>query len=335
MTIQEIIDMVSKGQITADAANAILDKMREATAGKVPTEDKAQYQTAEQMMTALSSILDEVRNTPEGQAQIRDAVAGRKEQRFVKRYAPFFDAILAGADVMSSLSQVRQSKDALNQLKRPAMPAIPGIDPALDMALRNAQVGTMDAARAIGPARQELQDQYSKDLAVAKSIGGGQAGTLGALNQVASMRRARGAASLLPMVDSIRAREQGRADNLLQMRMNQVNQNYYNRARQAQLNMDQYNQDVTAAGQLGAVGRTNLRNAAQSLLNAAPRVAARAFGGYRDKYDAYEDMINKNLLQHVAPRTPLNFNEADIYGSQVPMNVGGSPSNFLFNPYIQ
>lgn len=289
--------MLQKGQITSEAANALIDKLRAAVAGKIPAEDKKQYATVDELMTELTSIYETVSKTPEGQAQIRDAVAGRKEERFVKRYSPFFNAILSGADVISSLSQISKSNEALRDIRKPGMPSIPGIDPALDHAIRQAQLGTMDAARAVGPARQELQDQYGKDIALAKTVGGGQAGTYGALGQVASMRRARGAAGLAPIVDSIRAREQGRADDLMRLRMNQANQNYYNRFRQSQVNLDQYNRDVMAAGQLGSVGRMNLRNAAQSLLNQVPRVAARLSSGYQDKYDAYEQILNDGILK--------------------------------------
>ena len=324
--------MLDNGTITPEAANELIDKMRAAVAGKVPEADKPEYKSAEEYMADLTTVLDSVRNTPEGQAQIRDAIAGRKEQRFIKRYSPFFDAILAGADVASSLSQIRQSKDALASLKRPGMPAIPGADPALDFAIRQAQVGKMDAARAIGPARQVIDDQYAKDIAMAKAIGGGQAGTLGALGQAASLRRARSAAGLAPMIDSIQAREEGRLDNLTRTRMQQAQQNYYNRFGQARMNLDQYNQDVAAAGQLGAVGRTNLRNAAQSLLNQVPRVASRLSRGYQDKYDAYENVINRNLLQTVAPRPYQPFSEGDIYG-QPPVQLDNYNSSVFFNPY--
>jgi len=169
MELKDILDMLSRGEITSEAANSLIDKLRSAVAGKVPDSDKKSYATLQDFMGPLTEVLEAVKKTPEGQAQIRDAVAGRKEQRFVKRYAPFFDAILAGADVLTSLSQIRDSKSAMRNLQRPALPAIPGMDPALEQGIRDAQIGTMDAARVAGPARQELQDQYAKDIAMAKA----------------------------------------------------------------------------------------------------------------------------------------------------------------------
>jgi hypothetical protein len=81
------------------------------------------------------------------------------------------------------------------------------------------------------------------------------------------------------------------------MRNTQVQQNYGNRARAFGVNLDQYNQDVTAAGQLGSVGRLNLRNSMQSLLGAVPGVAARVGQGtgYNDKYSQYEQSLNQSL----------------------------------------
>lgn len=296
MTIEEILAKQARGEeISKDEVNYLITALSKAVAGKVPEGEKSA--SAQDFVGELTAALDAVRRTPEGQAQIRDAVAGRKEQRFIKRYSPFFDAILAGADVMTSLSQIKESKQALAELKRPGMPAIPGIDPALDNAIRGAERGTMDGARLVAPARQELQDQYAKDIAMAKAVGGGQASTVGAMSQVASMRRARGAANLIPMMDSVQAREQARLDSLIGQRMQQRNQNYYNRARQSQLNLDQYNQDVTAAGQLGSVARMNLRNSAQSLLNQAPRVMSRINTGYNDKYSVYEQQLNDSLVR--------------------------------------
>lgn len=332
MTIEEILEKQNSGQtISKEEVDYLISALGKAVAGKVPTGEK--YSSYNEMMLSLTSALDSVRNTPEGQAQIRDAVAGRKEQRFIKRYSPFFDAILAGGDVMSSLSQIQSSKNAIRDLKRPSMPSIPGMDPMLDNAIRNAELGTMDAARAAAPAMQQLQDQYGQDMALAKSVGGGQASTVGALGQIAAMRRARGAANLVPLVDSVRAREQGRVDNLMQMRLNQRQQNYYNRVRQAQLNLDQYNQDVDVVGKLGSAARTNLRNSAQALLNQAPRVMARIGRGYNDKYSMYEDQLNRSLTRQ-APKSYTPYSEPDIYGNQAPIQLDDNfQSSAFFNPF--
>lgn len=296
MTIEEILKQLREGNNSDEVINALLDKLRTSVAGKVPTEDE--HLKMDDMVGQLRSAFEILQGTPEGQARMRERLADRKEQRFIKKYTPFFDAILAGADVMSSLNQIRKARNAEKGLTQPSLPAIPGADPALNNAIRQAEVGTMDAARAIGPARQMVEDQYARDIANARAIGGGQAGTYGSLAQVAAMRRNRGAAGLAPTIDSIKAREQARLDALLQMRQQFQQQNYANRMGQARMNFDQYNQDMAAVGALGAAGRLNLRNSMQSLLYSTPRVAARlGVNGYPDPFSEYENQLNTNLAK--------------------------------------
>ena len=310
MELEEIIAKIRSGEVTKEEMSSFLDEItRFATNG---TAKNSSLSAADQQ-----SILDEalglVKNSPEMQKLQREVIADKRATRIGKRYAPFFNAIMAGADLASSVSQVRNSNRAINSLVRPEAPTIPGIDPALDNAIRGAEVGTMDAARAVAPARQAIQDGFNQDLAQASIIGQGQASTTGALGQVAALRRNRAIGNLSPQIDSIRAREQSRLDSLIGRRMSQNNQNFQNRFRQHQLDLGQFNLDSQAAGNLGSVGRLNRRNAINSLVSAAPGVIARVNPrGFGDKFSDYEMQLNNNLTGNRAGI----FNESDIYGSQ-------------------
>jgi hypothetical protein len=311
MNLQEILQSIQAGKsLSKEQTDYVISSLGKGLAGKVPASDSGM--SLEEFMSNLTPAIDALRKSPEGQANLKQVLADRRTQRFVKQYTPFFNAILAGADINTSLSQVRNSNKAIKNLVRPGLPAVPLNDPALNDALRGAQVGTMDAARAIGPARQELQDQYAKDIALAKSIGGGQSSTLGALGQVASLRRARGAAALAPQIDAIRAREQGRVDNLLGMRQQQSQQNFYNRKLNSDTALNQYGLDLQSAGQLGSTGRLNLRNSMSSLLGAVPGVAARIGQGYNDKYSQYEQALNQSLTN----QNPRQQYAANPFGAQ-------------------
>lgn len=295
MTLDEILLALQSGRpLSKEQSDYLVDSLGKVSAGKVPPTEKDK--TSEQLEKEILGAMDALRSTPEGQKQLKESIAERRTQRYIKRYTPFFNAMLAGADIATSLKQVRESKDLLRNLNRPSMPSIPGIDPALDSSIRDAQRGTMDAARAVAPMRQDLEDQYNKDIALAKSIGGGQASTVGALGQVASLRRARGIGSMAPIIDDVRAREQGRLDGLVNQRSAVTQQNYQNRLGQAKIGLEQYGEDARAIGALGAAGRMNLRNSASSLLNAVPGVAARVGQGYGDKYGSYEQSLNNSLL---------------------------------------
>jgi hypothetical protein len=162
--------------------------------------DSGQYspEQLEQIKSKLQDSPDEVYkifedakavldSTPEGQARLRDRMSERKAERLSRKFQPFFQAAQGISDITQSLGQVNQARRAAANLKAPGMPSVPGLDPALSDSIAGAQRGTFDDARIAAPARQELQDTYNKELALAKSIGGGQASTLGALGQVAAM----------------------------------------------------------------------------------------------------------------------------------------------------
>jgi len=327
MELEEIIAKIRSGEVTKEEMSSFLDEItRFATNG---TAKNSSLSAADQQ-----SILDEalglVKNSPEMQKLQREVIADKRATRIGKRYAPFFNAIMAGADLASSVSQVRNSNRAINSLVRPEAPTIPGIDPALDNAIRGAEVGTMDAARAVAPARQAIQDGFNQDLAQASIIGQGQASTTGALGQVAALRRNRAIGNLSPQIDSIRAREQSRLDSLIGRRMSQNNQNFQNRFRQHQLDLSQFNLDSQAAGNLGSVGRLNRRNAMNSLMSAAPGVIARSNPRFNDRFSDYEMQLNNSLTGNRAGI----FNESDIYGSQgIALNTAPLPNENQYRPF--
>jgi hypothetical protein len=292
--LQEVFNAIRAGKtLSKDQTEYIVAALGKSQAGKKPD-----GLSLEEFEGGLTQALDYVRNSPEGQRNLKEILAQKRTDRFTKRYTPFFNAVLAGADIATSLGQIKAANRAAGQLRRPELPPIPGIDPALNNSIADAQRGTMDVARAAGPARQELQDQYYKDLAQAKQIGGGQVGTYGALGQVASMRRARGAAALLPGIDAIRAREQGRLDNLVNQRGQFAQQQFYDRFQNANARLGQYNLDSQAIGALGAAGRSNRRAGVASLLQAVPGVAARIGQGYGDRYTQYEQSLNSSLTNN-------------------------------------
>jgi hypothetical protein len=310
--IESILEVLkASGKFTDEQ----LDQFKTQMAAEGPSEDI--YAQFEQAITALDQ-------TPEGRARKQEIMARRATDRLSTKFAPFMQAGLALADIGTSIGQVRRSNELQRGLARPALPVPPGMDPELTNAIQQAQRGTMDAARVAAPARQELQDQYAKDLALAKSIGGGQAATLGALGQVASLRRARGAASLIPMIDSVRAREQGRLDGLLNARLNQRNMQFQQQLGNARLNLDQYDKDSAAAGALGASGRLNLRNSMQNLLGAVPGVAARVGNyGYNDKVSQHEAALNAALTGGPKIASPYSQVAAPIEDSTMNLFTTG------------
>jgi len=212
-------------------------------------------ETADDTQQALANIMASAKNYPNYQARLE-----RKMQR-----GELTENLAAGLGVARDLfqigvasGQIKQSNAALAKLTRPAIPGLPKNDKTLDSALANAQMGTFDAARTIEPARQAIDTGYQNDIMNARSAAGGQQGMYGALAQEASLNRNRSLMGLAPIIDSARAREQARVDDLLAQRAAQRQQGFENQRSLYDLSNANYNQDVQSAGELGRVGRENL-----------------------------------------------------------------------------
>jgi len=262
--------------------------------GKVPEK----YRTAVENSDAFNQYMTEAMKTPSGQAAIKDMLREKQTDRFVKQNKPFFDAILSGVDLATSLTQIKNSNKAIRELQRPSMPNPNVLDPALNNAISKAQQGSLDALRALEPAKQEIAQQRLMDMQTAKSVSGGQAGAYGAQATAAGLRANRAAAGLAPLGDNIRARQQQRADNLIGVRQGVRQQEFQNRFGIAQENMQQYQQDAAAAGALGQAGRQNLR----MTLGQLPEMITRTAGNMmpvQDVWDQYGSQVEQNLAQRM------------------------------------
>lgn len=200
----------------------------------------------------------------------QDAEKGRVSEKV----AQGLNAALSGLDIQSSINQINQGKKLAASNVRPNRPTVPGRDPALQQALNQAQIGTLDQSKALAPAQLQILDQYLSDLNNAKVASAGQTGIYGALGQQAANRRNRASLDLVPLADQIKAREQGRYGDLLQMRQNETQNNFQNQAQLYPSDLDQYNRNNVAAGNLAAQGRVNLRNSITNAGQSIPDIVA-------------------------------------------------------------
>lgn len=232
--------------------------------------------TAEQQKGLLDKFRDWASSSPEAQKQLKEHLRDTATQRFTKQYKPFFNAILQGADLATSLSQIQTSNNALKSIAQPAVAGSPGEPQALKAQLANAQQGGLAAARAIAPAKQTIEQQYQNDINNAKNISGGNAASFMANAQVASLAKERAAAALPAIQDTIQNRYQSRADQLASALASNQQQDFGNRLYGSQLSLDQYNRQMQAAGLLGSTGRLNLRNTLQSIPNTITGIMGQA-----------------------------------------------------------
>lgn len=211
---------------------------------------------ANELVPVLKGFSDWAQNTPEGKAAVKQRMKDESSQRFTKQFKPFFNAILSGVDLSTSLNQIKTSNNAIKGLIQPAIANSPGVPAELNTQLQNAQnQGSVEAQRAIAPAQSEIAQQYANDINTAKQVSGGQGASYQANVQNASLRRQRASLGLPQIQDAIKARYQNMANQLATAKGQLGQQDFGNRLYGSQLALDQYNRQMQAAGALGQAGR--------------------------------------------------------------------------------
>jgi hypothetical protein len=259
----------------------------EAEVSRLRAEGKLPDKTLNGEMMVLNA--QKLLQSPENRTRLLELSRKADAAGRTSKIAEGVNLLLAGADILQSNKQIKAAERASAKSKRPTRP-VSQRDLMLQQALRGAELGTMNSERAIAPVRAEIQDQYLTDMSNAQTASAGQSGAYGAYAQLASDRRNRAAMNLAPIADQVRSREQQRYDNLLQARANEGQQVFQNNAQFYPYDLQQYNLDQQAAGQLGAQGRMNLRNSYGNLGN----IAANSIGN-RTIQRKYKKLDSKQI----------------------------------------
>lgn len=227
--------------------------------------DKGAYDLALQKITELSL------RSPETKEKFLNKIEELQKAKTGQRIVDALNTVVSLADVGTSVNQISEANKAISRSVRPRRPAPLTADPLLQQSIADAQQGTFDSARRIAPAQLALLDNYLADLAQAKTAATGQAGVEAALGQVASMRRGKGSLELAQISDDIRAREQARLDNLLQLKLQENRAINESQSQFYPTDLWNYQQEQQRIGELGAIGRENLR---QSFINLGQNVVS-------------------------------------------------------------
>ena len=298
MTLEEVLNKFATDptSLTADERRIMSDSFKQLMAGQVPS---SRGISAEDLIQRLNQTLIASTKTPEGAAALRAIIQERQGERFYRRNKPFFDAILGGADLATSLSQISKSNKEIAKLTRPSSPAASILDPAINAAIADAQRGSLDAMRSLDPAKAEIAQQRLMDENAARSVSGGQAGAYQGGVTAASLRASRASDRLPVIADQIRRGQQARLDQLLGMRQNVLGQEFNNRMAITDRDREQYNIDLATAAQLGQTGRINLRNTLGSLPTTLSQVGSR-FMPTLNPYESYGNEVRQSLAQNLA-----------------------------------
>jgi hypothetical protein len=318
--LSKIMEKYQSGDYTLTKEE--FDQLLEAS-GKPTAQEKIAKQlglgSTEELQAQISDILQQAKNSPNYFQRL---------ERKIKRGETTAD-LAAGFNVVRDLTQgfigsrqVSASNRALARNQRPALPGLPPADPRLDQAISEAQRGTMDAARMVEPARQGIERGFASDLTAARGAVGGQASAYGALAQTAALRRNRGFAELAPVIDSVRAREQARLDDLLARRGQQRQQDFGNRMQLYDFANQNYQQDANAAAELGLAGRENMYGA----INSLPDSLAAYGGTFADRQFNVPNVRNPFQRKTLPPEHKTQVPELDAVQEEL-MNT-----SLLYNP---
>lgn len=304
--------------LTEAEAEALFFAKDQEASGEAPASPA--FTKAAELGVSYEEILAAAANGPNRLDRLEEKM---KRGEITAKSAAVLNVFKDLVNISASEAQIRRSNRELSRLRRPGLPAPLRDDPALNNAIEQSQRGTLDAARAVEPIRQELDNQYAADQAVARDISGGQSSVYGGLSQLSSLRKRRGLNALVPAIDSIRAREQERLDALLQQRAAQRQNAWTQQFQNALIDTQQYNNDLAAASELGAIGRENLYG---TLNNMAPSLATLA--GY--SHGARINVPNFRLPQIRLPRLRryTGNKELDEYNDKVTNNLIGANVNY-------
>lgn len=226
--------------------------------------------TPDQVNDALQQGALKALTSPEYKQKMLNLYETQEKGRVAGNVRNVMNTALAGFDVATGLAQTAGARRALRRSQRPERPAPLTKDPNLQAELDSARQGTLDAARAVSPAQQGILDTYMSELNQATTASTGQAGARGALAQVAAGRRNRANQQLAPMVDSIRAREQGRVDRLLGMNQQENQAIQQSQAQFYPTDMLTYMRAQEFGGNALAQGRLNTRAGLANMGQAIP-----------------------------------------------------------------
>lgn len=315
--LKELQDAFQKGTFNADMFKEYWPEIQgllKSISGKGDTS-----LAASELIPVLQGFSNWAQNTPEGQAALKQTMRDNASQRFIKQFKPFFNTLLSGVDLATSLNQIKTSNNTIKSIIQPAIATSPGQPTELNAQLQQAQnQGGVEAQRAVAPAQAELAQQYANDVNTAKQVSGGQGSSYQANVQNASLRRQRAALGLAPIVDSVKARYQNMANQLATSKAQLGQQDFGNRLYGSQLALDQYNRQMAAAGALGQAGRLNLRNTLQGLSNNLPSL----FGQILPKQQP------QIYMQSPIQGAPLNLNTNMIAPKgSTPITIDSSVNN--------
>ncbi len=258
---------------------------------------------------AIGLAIQNLQSNPDYREQLLQLKEKQDAGKLSEDIAGGLNILLAGTDIATSANQIAKSNQQLARARRPGKPAIPPRDQYLQQALRGAQEGNYGVSQTLAPVRAEINDNYLSDLQNAKTASTGQAGAYGSYAQAAANRRNRAALDIGSLANQVRQQNQSNYNDLIGQRLGETQRMFDNQSQFYGADLDQYNNEMRAAGQLGSIGRSNLRESLGNLGQFASQQGSKILTSRR-----YKNLYNnlRNLTPNSADRVmdSINYNDS-------------------------
>jgi hypothetical protein len=212
----------------------------------------------------IEDFYQRMQDDPEFRAQVMDK---KNFSKFEKALGLAKDIVVTGVELSDAKEQIRAAELEESKLQKPVKPAPLAKNKKLQAALRQAELDLAgeDDAAFLSPYERQAQDQYAKDMAVAKTASTGQAGAYGALGQAASTRRLAGARQLTPLLAQKRQADKANMQDLIGQDISE--DQFIKRSQLNQYGQDlgQYNVDRDLISKTGSAGMLNRAMSRRSL----------------------------------------------------------------------
>ncbi len=280
------------------------------------------YQTPEEQEAAYNKLQVSMANDPSLRDEFMNRIRAGRTQRFSQQYGGFINAMLNGAKIGVAAQQIQKANSYLKNTAIPAIVSSPGTSQELKNQLYDAK--SNQALRA-GIAGNALKTQANLAEAQgrndAANISGGNSGNYMANVQAARQQKLNALSSLPEQQVAAMNVDNQRADQLAGNIAQNQQTNYGNSLYGSQLALQQYQQQMAAAGALGSIGHTNLWNTLNQVPQNVISMASQFGGKVPPAYAAYVENLNRTPTSPPTPATNPYPVSSYVPGASIPQNA--------------
>lgn len=286
---------VMKYTLGAADENKLQDLVRRQNEG---IKDPTKRLSSEDVTTLIEETKKKL-TSPEYKQQMLTALQKAETEDATGKLKTAMEIAISSTNFAVGAKQLQAFNKLAKESVKPAAPGMPAETPDYQAARRAVQQAVYQPSIAQKAAEAESKAIYQSELQNAKTAAGGQAGAYGALAQTAATRRGRRAAELAPQIAQIEAANRSNLVNFGTNAQQLAQQQYGNAVNQYNTQMQNYQAQQQALGQLRSAGEQNMLGAVTGALGQVPDIV-----GDRRIQQKYNTLRNQ--------LTGMNINPSDI-----------------------